>query len=178
MLDDKLVFVNVGDSRAILSRKHGADISICSYDHKPQFFSEMQRIFKQGGHLYRVCNNKMTHETEVYHASNHQEFLQIDRIPDESDERVFGPWRVKPGGLSVSRTFGDIESKLKEFGSQPGIVVAEPEVTVFSYTDDLDYVFLGCDGIFDALTNEEVNQIIWETINHYKTTKSKHSNAY
>jgi serine/threonine protein phosphatase PrpC len=49
---------------------------------------------------------------------------------------------------------------------------------VFNSTDDLDYVLLGCDGIFDALTNEEVNNVIWETINYYKANKSRLPNAY
>lgn len=83
----------------------GKELQICSYDHKPQFFGEMQRILKNGGQLYRACNNKMTQETEIYYASSHQEFLQIDRIPEESEERVFGPWRVKPGGLSVRSSY-------------------------------------------------------------------------
>lgn len=104
--------------------------------------------------------------------------MQIDRIPEESEERVFGPWRVKPGGLSVdtfkqvSRTFGDIESKRKEFGGMPGVVTAEPEITIFGHSQDLDYVFLACDGIFDALTNEEVNCMIWETIEYHKQQAS------
>lgn len=51
--DDSLVFVNVGDSRAIMSKNEGADLQICTFDHKPQFFTEMQRIFKLGGQLYR-----------------------------------------------------------------------------------------------------------------------------
>lgn len=51
--DSKLIFINIGDSRAILSKNGGRDLSICSYDHKPQFFGEMQRIFKNGGQLYR-----------------------------------------------------------------------------------------------------------------------------
>lgn len=69
----------------------------------------------------------------------------------------------------MSRTFGDIESKAREFGGTPGIVVADPEITVFEYSEDLDYVLLGCDGIFDTLTNEEVNKVIWETVGHYKS---------
>jgi serine/threonine protein phosphatase PrpC len=60
----------------------------------------------------------------------------------------------------------------------PGIVVADPEITMFPYTTDLDYVLLGCDGIFDALTNEEVNEIIWETVEQYKGLSSKLHNAY
>ena len=71
----------------------------------------MQRILKTGGKLYRyaslirVCNNKVTQETEIYYATNHQDFLQIDRIPEESEDRLFGPWRVKPGGLSVDTSY-------------------------------------------------------------------------
>ena len=52
-LDNNLVFVNVGDSRAVLSKGEGAEVQICTYDHKPQFFGEMQRVFKNGGQLYR-----------------------------------------------------------------------------------------------------------------------------
>jgi serine/threonine protein phosphatase PrpC len=104
-LDEKLIFANIGDSRAFLSKNRGQEIQICSYDHKPHFFGEMQRIFKHNGQLYRVCSNKTTGQTEIFYALNHQEFLQIDRIPEESSERIFGPWRVKPGGLSVSHFF-------------------------------------------------------------------------
>ena len=35
-----------------------------------------------------------------------------------------GPFRVLPGRLSVSRTFGDIEAKLEKFGGKSGVVVA------------------------------------------------------
>lgn len=42
--DDELIFVNVGDSRAIVSYDKGAKVKACTYDHKPQFFSEQQRV--------------------------------------------------------------------------------------------------------------------------------------
>lgn len=115
-----------------------------------------------------VCNNRKTNETEVYNAFSHKEFLKIDRIPEENGDRIFGPWRVKPGGLSVSRTFGDIEAKVGDLGGMKGVIVSEPEIQVIPYTSDIDYVLLACDGIFDTLTNEEVNAIIWETIDHFR----------
>ena len=68
----------------------------------------------------------------------------------------------------MSRTFGDIESKIPELGGIPSVVSAEPEITIFPYSNDLDYVFLACDGIFDVMSNEEVNEVIWETVDHYK----------
>lgn len=171
-LDSSLVFINVGDSRSIMSKNNGSELMICTYDHKPQFFGEMQRVFKAGGQLYRVCNNRRTNETEIYNAFSHKDFLKVDRIPEESGDRIFGPWRVKPGGLSVSRTFGDIEAKIPELGGMKNVVSAEPEIQIIPYSTDIDYVMLGCDGIFDSLTNEEVNAIIWETIEYYRDIKS------
>lgn len=58
------------------------------------------------------------------------------------------------------------------------MITAEPEITSFDWSDDLDYVFLACDGIFDSLTNEEVNEVIWETVAHYKGQKVKSQNSY
>lgn len=58
------------------------------------------------------------------------------------------------------------------------MIIAEPEITTFNWTEDLDYVFLACDGIFDALTNEEVNSVIWETVASYKNQKTKSQNTY
>lgn len=73
----------------------------CTFDHKPQFFSEMQRIFKNKGQLYRVATNKYTEQNEVFYAVSHQEFLEIEELSEKSAELIFGPWRVRPGGLSV-----------------------------------------------------------------------------
>jgi serine/threonine protein phosphatase PrpC len=177
ILDKQLVFVNVGDSRGIISQKNGQIVKSGTFDHKPQFFSEMQRIFKNNGQLYRVCSNSEIEQTEIFYASSHQEFLDIDRLSENSNKiRVFGPWRVKPGGLSVifivnekvSRTFGDIEGKIEELGGIRGVISPEPEVTVFEYSEDIDYILLGCDGIFDELSNDEVNRVIWETVDFYK----------
>jgi len=73
----------------------------------------------------------------------------------------------------VSRTFGDIEGKLTELGGIPGVVIPTPEITAFPISKDLDYILLGCDGIFDVLTNEIVNDIIWETVDNSKSKKNE-----
>ena len=49
----------------------------------------------------RVSSNKFSQDTEVSHAYSHKEFVEIDRAHNEAHDRIFGPWRVKPGGLSV-----------------------------------------------------------------------------
>ena len=76
-----------------------------------------------------------------------------------------GPFRVLPGRLSVSRTFGDIEAKLEKFGGKQGVVIAQPEIASFNLQDDIhDFIILGCDGIFDRLSNLQVQDCAWKTI--------------
>ena len=45
----------------------------------------------------------------------------------------------------------------------PRVLIAEPEITQFTIDDTYDFIMLGCDGIFDKLTNEEINSIVWKT---------------
>ena len=80
-----------------------------------------------------------------------------------------GPFRVLPGRLSVSRTFGDIEAKLEKFGGKQGVVIAQPEIASFNLQDDIhDFIILGCDGIFDRLSNLQVQDCAWKTIEQNK----------
>ena len=85
---------------------------------------------------------------------------------------VIGPLRVLPGRLSVSRTFGDAEAKLKQFGGNPNVVVATPEITSFKLNStDHDFIVLGCDGIFDKLSNEHLIECVWNSVNDNRQMK-------
>jgi protein phosphatase 2C family protein 2/3 len=70
-------------------------------------------------------------------------------------ELIVGPLRVLPGRLSVSRTFGDVEAKMTKYGGNPNVVIATPEIKSFRITKDHDFIVLGCDGIFDKLSNHD-----------------------
>lgn len=114
-----LQFNNLGDSRAILSKNSGRDIIELSQDHRPDRKIEKDRITKNGGHIYQTHSN----------AS----------VPDKNgqfkNQTIVGPLRVFPGRLSVSRTFGDIEAKITKYGGNPKVVIAEPEIDVFTIDD-------------------------------------------
>lgn len=66
----------------------------------------------------------------------------------------------------MSRTFGDIEAKLPKLEGNPNVVVAEPDITAFKITEEskLDFIVIGCDGIFDKLDNKETIHLIWQNI--------------
>ena len=143
---------NVGDSRAILSKNNGSHIIELSQDHRPDRDIEKERITKNGGHIYQ------TQSTAA--------------VPDQNgivrNQTIIGPLRVFPGGLSVSRTFGDIEAKMAKYGGNPKVVIAEPEIDMFEIDHSTDFFVLGCDGIYDKLTSQESVKCVWETFQYHR----------
>jgi serine/threonine protein phosphatase PrpC len=80
---------------------------------------------------------------------------------------LYGPFRVLPGRLSVSRTFGDIEAKVEKFGGLQGVVTAEPEISQFTIDENKhDFIILGCDGIFDRLSSLNVIDSAWSAMSY------------
>lgn len=86
--------------------------------------------------------------------------MQLDGTTRQ--ETLIGPMRVFPGWLSVSRTIGDIEAKFEKFGGNPRVVISDVEIQVHEITAEDDFILLGCDGIFDWLSNREVIDICWK----------------
>ena len=74
------------------------------------------------------------------------------------DEKIF---RVYPSDLAVMRTIGDIKAKKKEFGGVPGTIINIPDIFVFEINCNNDFIVMGCDGIFDDLSNEEIVNAAW-----------------
>ena len=65
------------------------------------------------------------------------------------------------GTLAVSRALGDFEyKKLTAFRPEDQLVSPEPEVHVIERSDDDEFVFLACDGVYDVMTNEEIVKYI------------------
>jgi serine/threonine protein phosphatase PrpC len=61
------------------------------------------------------------------------------------------PARVYPGGLSVSRTIGDVVVKKKA----PGCVGEEPDLFTTIIDPCCEFLIMACDGIWDVLTSED-----------------------
>lgn len=143
VINNSLLVVNTGDSRAVISLKHGTSTIEASSDHKPDKLSEFYRIINNGGELYRMSSNIKTGQNNFYFVKTYAQLKKINELQKIAQNMVFGPWRVKPGGLSVSRTFGDIESKINQKGDINGIVTSEPDISEYD-VNDVDFVFLAC----------------------------------
>ena len=127
----------MGDSRAVLSHEEGRKSTALSTDHKPCETSERKRIYDSGGQIYQTATVAASAE------------------PNSPPEIIIGPIRVFPGRLSVSRTFGDTEAKIAAKGGNPNVVICTPEIRSFKIDKSHDFIILGCDGIFDKLTDRE-----------------------
>ena len=51
---------------------------------------------------------------------------------------------------------------MEKYGGNPKCIVAEPEIHVVNINDDLDFVMIGSDGIFDKISTQEVVQVIFD----------------
>uniref|UniRef100_A0ACD5VZE1 Uncharacterized protein n=1 Tax=Avena sativa TaxID=4498 RepID=A0ACD5VZE1_AVESA len=92
--------------------------------------------------------------------------LSDDHKPNRSDERerienaggvvtFSGTWRVG-GVLAMSRAFGD--RLLKQF------VVAEPEIQEQEIDDELEFLILASDGLWDVVSNEHAVAFVKEVV--------------
>lgn len=100
--------------------------------------------------------------------AGHVDALSLDHKPTCPDEmrRIVsaGGWvqfnRVN-GNLALSRAFGDFVFKRNEKRSATEqIVIAYPDVQSRPLTDDLEFIVLACDGVWDVMTNEEVVEFV------------------
>ena len=140
--NNKCIIANVGDSRLVVYRNR--KVFFCSEDHKPGSNIEKERITKAGGKIYQTPS--------LFPLYQNGKEIEI-------------PWRVLPGRLSVSRTFGDVEAKEEKFGGNKNVVVALPDITEIELNDEFNFIILGCDGIFDVLSNEEILECVKIVLN-------------
>ena len=126
-----------------MSTKGGAEIVEVSKDHKPESLSELKRIISCGGRIYRSIWNPLMRRTWDEFVSSLEDFKKCNEQEKANKGYEYGPWRITPGGLSVSRSVGDFESKLTGLGAIAGCLINEPEITQFKLAE-ADFVVIGC----------------------------------
>ena len=134
--NNNLIISNTGDSRIVIFKK--GKIFFVTEDHKPNSDKVKERIKNAGGQIYQSPSI-----IPIY----------------QNGKKVNLPWRVLPGRLSVSRTFGDIEAKTEKYGGKKGVIIPMPDIYEIELDNEFDFMVIGCDGIFDVLNNEELFEI-------------------
>ena len=168
--ENKIYIANIGDSRAIMSLNNGNKVKQLSIDHKPNNIKEFERIIKNGGKVYIDDDYKEDENGKIDES-------QLNFITNKSDLEKFSKqkeviFRHFPSDLAVMRTIGDLVVKKKEYGGLPGNIIATPEIFIYDYSPSQDFMVMGCDGIFDDLSNEEIVEAAW----HIFKNKAKERN--
>ena len=168
VFENKIYVANVGDSRCVISLNKGNTRKDVTRDHKPNYPYEKERILQNGGRVY---------QTQTFLNPNGDNDEPIDNDDVSNIEKntniiLLGPYRVAPGNLSVSRTIGDPAAKLPDYGGNEKVIISEPDIYCFDLNkDDIDFLILGCDGIYDQLTSQEILECAWMMIENNKKLK-------
>lgn len=118
------------------------------------FDKEINKIFvvNAGDSRCTMAKAGQTIEMSVDHKPEDQ--IEIDRIEKAGSAIVNG--RVD-GNLNLTRALGDLQHKQKpNIPAEEQPITANPDVYIFDYTDDIDFIIMGCDGIWEKRTNEEM----------------------
>ena len=170
MTENKIYIGNIGDSRAIMSLNNGTKVKQLTIDHKPNNLKEFERITKNGGKVYidediKEDENGKLDESKLNFITEKNDFNKYKC----QKEVIF---RHFPSHLAVVRSIGDIKVKKPEYGALKGNIIHTPEVFVYDYSPSYDFMVMGCDGIFDDLSNEEIIWAAW----HVFKDKAKEKN--
>lgn len=167
IFDNKLYIANIGDSRAIMSLNGGTKVKQLTTDHKPDNPREFERAIKNKSKVYVDDSDEpVRDESKLVFIKDKSEF---EKHKKRKEIIIF---REYPSNLAVMRTMGDVKVKKKEFGGKPGTIINTPEIFLYDLTSADDFLVLGCDGIYDDLSNQEVINAAWYI---YKN-KSKEKN--
>ena len=83
--------------------------------------------------------------------------------------------RIFPGGLSTTRIFGVIESKLPKFGGRVNVISSVPDIFSFDYNNDIDFIILGSSNIYKMFSNKELCLIVYESMHECIKTKKNYT---
>lgn len=97
-------------------------------------------------------------EMSIDHKPESQ--VEIDRITKAGSTIVEG--RVD-GNLNLTRSLGDLKYKQREnLKPEEQAITANPDVYVFEYSDDIDFIIMGCDGIWEKRSNDEMVDFVYQ----------------
>ena len=159
LFDNKIYIANLGDSRAIMSMSSGTKVKQLTNDHKPDNPKEFERVIKNGSKIYIDDNDDPHRDPSKLNFIKDKAELERAKSNNKSNEEMI--FRVYPSDLAVTKSIGDIKAKKKEFGGKQGSIINKPDIFIHDINSTDDFLVMGCDGIFDDLSNQEVSDAAW-----------------
>lgn len=144
LVHQEFYVMNCGDSHCFYFDKEGIG-SRLTEDHSTRNPEEVSRCLKAGG---------------LIHGTKGCKFLPYPLccIPIYYGKNNIG--RMYPGGLEVTRSFGDFDAKVPGLGGKEGIILSDHGMIAVLNLKNVEYIVLGSDGIWDPLEPTMVYRII------------------
>ena len=102
---------------------------------------------------------------------DHKPENEIERKRIEKAGSTITEGRVD-GNLNLSRSLGDLKYKHnKKLKPEEHPVTAYPDTYIYDLCDDDDFIIMGCDGIWETKSNEEMVEFLYEKIRTCKDSK-------
>ena len=93
-------------------------------------------------------------------SEDHKPELETEKTRIYKADGWISEGRVK-GNLNLTRGFGDLEYKQnKNLKPEEQMITANPDIKVIDFSSDIDFVIIGCDGIWDCLKNQEARDFV------------------
>ena len=74
--------------------------------------------------------------------------------------------RVK-GNLNLTRGLGDLDYKQnKNLKPEEQMITSNPDIKIEDFSNDVDFIIIGCDGIWDCLTNQQACDFVKNRLNN------------
>ena len=129
-------------------------------------------IANAGDSRCTMCVGGKAVELSVDHKPESQ--IEIDRITKAGS--VITEGRVD-GNLNLTRSLGDLKYKHREhLTPEEQAITANPDTYVFDLTEDIDFIIMGCDGIWEKKSNVEMVEYIYAKLKE-ETEKASHDYA-
>ncbi len=98
-----------------------------------------------------MCKNGVAYPQ----SEDHKPEMESEKNRIYKAEGFISDGRVK-GNLNLTRGFGDLEYKQnKNLPPEEQMITANPDIKIVDYEKDINFVIIGCDGIWDCLKNQE-----------------------
>ena len=103
-----------------------------------------------------MCKNGVAYAQ----SEDHKPEMESEKTRIYKAEGWISEGRVK-GNLNLTRGFGDLEYKQnKNLKPEEQMITANPDIKIVDFEDDIDFIIIGCDGIWDCLKNQEACDIV------------------
>ena len=73
------------------------------------------------------------------------------------------------GNLNLTRSLGDLKYKQRtHLTPEEQAITANPDTYEFELENDIDFILMGCDGIWEKKSNEQAVEWVYENLNKQK----------